>query len=276
MSSLMAKIKGEKEYKKILSIDSEIELFPEYRIDHVREYDPKYMLDEEEYFFIKEFSEQSYSIDIIKNEFSDVDYNTLNNINENKLEYIFWINGDNYFFQRVTPSQIVERKLISLKKNQLVEEGPNLVIKNRADAFYNKENDILYFKNLNTIKSIFFGIDFLFKEATEDEVNKFLESKFIKLEGDYNAKSVKTYNRKRISLVSGSLNQMNLQELYSTLKYVKSYCTNLKFDETDEKFILKSEEDLKSLIYGIDQRFYTTEVSRERRLANSVTKLTEN
>ena len=55
---------------------------------------------------------------------------------------------------------------------------------------------------------------------------------------------------------------------------MRKYCEDLKFDAEEQKFILESEGDLKSLVFGIDQRFYTTEVSGEKRLANSVTKIT--
>lgn len=273
MSYLMVKLKGEENHKKILNLDENSSLFPAYDITYTQEYDPKYMLDEEECFTLNRFSEKSYFIDILKRDFSDVEYNTLTEIKESKIEFIFWIDESNYYFQRVTPSQIVERKFLNFNRNQLIEDGPSLVIKEEADAFYDKESDVLYFKNLNAIKGIFPGIDYLFREATEEEVEEFLNQDFIKLDNDYGVDSVKTYNRKRIGLVNGLLKQMDKNQLDSTLDYVRKYCNDLKFDDNDQKFILESEGDLKSLVFGIDQRFYTTEVSGEKRLANSVTKL---
>ena len=38
-------------------------------------------------------------------------------------------------------------------------------------------------------------------------------------------------------------------------------------------FDIGSEKELKELIYGIEQRYYTTEIGNEKRLANSVIKL---
>jgi hypothetical protein len=43
------------------------------------------------------------------------------------------------------------------------------------------------------------------------------------------------------------------------------------FDENDESFSISNEEDLKKLLYGIEQRYYTTKVGNEKRLANSIT-----
>ncbi|MFK8795649.1 ATP F0F1 synthase synthase [Planococcus plakortidis] len=274
MSDLMVKLKGDQDYKKVLNLDDDTALFPSYDITYTTEYDPKYILEEEEYFTLTHFSQKPYFIDILEREFSDVEYNTLNEIKESKIEYIFWIDELKYYFQRVTPSQIVERKIISLKKNKLIQDGPSLIVKDEADAFYNRESDTLYFRNLNAIKSIFPGIDFLFREATKEEVEEFLSQDFIKLDSDYGVDSVKTYNRKRIGLVSDLLNQMDKDQLDNTLDYVRKYCEDLKFDAKEQKFILESEGDLKSLVFGIDQRFYTTEVSGEKRLANSVTKIT--
>ena len=53
--------------------------------------------------------------------------------------------------------------------------------------------------------------------------------------------------------------------------YIKGYCEQrLTFDEKNNKFEIKSDDDLKYLLYGIDQRFYTTPLGNEKRLANSV------
>lgn len=50
--------------------------------------------------------------------------------------------------------------------------------------------------------------------------------------------------------------------------YIGEYCPSLK--TPDNKFAVNSEDELKLLLYGIEQRFYTTLVGGERRLANSV------
>ena len=42
----------------------------------------------------------------------------------------------------------------------------------------------------------------------------------------------------------------------------------------DFKFEISSEQNLKMLLYGIEQRFYTTLIGDEKRLANSVISLT--
>jgi hypothetical protein len=53
--------------------------------------------------------------------------------------------------------------------------------------------------------------------------------------------------------------------------YIREYCEGLNFDETAENFSISNEEDLKKLLYGIEQRYYTTKIGSQRRLANSIT-----
>ena len=55
--------------------------------------------------------------------------------------------------------------------------------------------------------------------------------------------------------------------------YIQDYCPELDFSEKDNTFNIASEEHLKNLIFGIEQRFYTTIVGSERRLANSILRL---
>jgi hypothetical protein len=41
----------------------------------------------------------------------------------------------------------------------------------------------------------------------------------------------------------------------------------------NQAFKIATEEDLKALLYGIEQRYFTTPVGNERRLANSIISL---
>lgn len=52
---------------------------------------------------------------------------------------------------------------------------------------------------------------------------------------------------------------------------IKRYRPNLKFDEASSTFELSCDNDCKDLIFGIDQRYYTTIVGNHNRVANSIT-----
>jgi hypothetical protein len=55
------------------------------------------------------------------------------------------------------------------------------------------------------------------------------------------------------------------------LDYIEDYCKQkLNFDQPNQKFEISTDDELKLLLYGIEQRFYTTPFGQEKRLANSV------
>ena len=65
-----------------------------------------------------------------------------------------------------------------------------------------------------------------------------------------------------------TLSSLNETDKNNILDYITDYCPGLNYQ--NGKFSIKNENELKDLLYGIEQRFYTTIVGNERRLANSV------
>ena len=93
---------------------------------------------------------------------------------------------------------------------------------------------------------------------------------FIKLE-NYGVDDVSKPNRKRIGLAMTTLSTMSQEDRNSLIPYISDYCENtLTYDAVTGKFTICKDDDLKQLVYGIEQRFYTTLISKEKRLANSV------
>jgi hypothetical protein len=119
--------------------------------------------------------------------------------------------------------------------------------------------------------NIFKGIDALYREATQNETETFLANDFIQLNNGYSVENVKTANRKRIAMAMDTLSKFTPTEKNGIFKYIKGYCKNLKFDKKTSSFTIECEDDLKHLLYGIEQRYYTTKLGAEKRLANSIT-----
>ena len=91
---------------------------------------------------------------------------------------------------------------------------------------------------------------------------------FIQLKQDYSASKVKMANRKRIALAQKTLESLDADSRINIFTYIGEYCPELKVSET--AFEVGNEDELKMLLYGIEQRFYTTIVGGEKRIANSV------
>ena len=113
----------------------------------------------------------------------------------------------------------------------------------------------------------------LYREATQEETDSFLANDFISLKDDYSGSKVKTANRKRIALAAKTLSELDEPDRKNIFTYIGDYCPALKVYENSLE--LGSENELKMLLYGIEQRFYTTPVGGEKRLANSVIRLNQ-
>lgn len=275
MKQLIAKVKGRKKpyFYKLISDKTVYEVNTSNL--HLVDYDPDHNLDEDSWFKIDEFNEKDYCLSIFKKEFVSAEYNEISTEKFLKIAYLCAIQDGNYFIQKVTPSLFATRKTLSFgEKVKLEEDKQRLFINKEPDAIYIKNKNILVFKNLATISSIFKGIDELYKEATKEEVSSFLEESFIELKNDYGVNSVSKPNRKRVALAMTTLNAMSVSDRTQIFSYIQGYCDEkLNFDENNSKFEITSDEELKYLLYGIEQRFYTTILGGEKRLANSIQSL---
>lgn len=274
MNYLLAKTKGKKGgIYKVLSNNKDFFETPD-DLSNSKKYDPGYKLDEDEWYSIGKFSTQDYSLDFLKKKFISTDYNQLSTADHDKIEYLCAYQSDVYFFQKISPAQLVRKRYLSLANTPaLIDNEPLIIIHKLPDAVYDKATDTLYFKSLSTISSIFKGIASLYREATQQETETFLQSNFIALGTGYSADKVKKANRKRIAMAMDTLNGLSGKKKKNMLSYINDYCKNLPFDVKKGTFTIETEEELKLLLYGIEERFYTTQVGKEKRLANSVTPL---
>ena len=277
MSCLIAKIKDRKKvsiYYKVLSSEKNV-----FEIDHnelqLVAYEADHKLDENDWFKIERFSEQPFCIDLLKKPFSSAEHNDIASKHYADMAYLCAHQAENFYFQKVTRSLYITRKTLYFGDMvQLEDDNRRLFINERPDAIYLKASDTLIFRNLATISSIFKGIDQLYREATKQEVTDFLKQPFIRVSGEYGVDKVSKPNRKIIALASTTLAAMSTDEREQIIDYIDDYCAGeLEFITDERKFDIGSDQDLALLLYGIEQRFYTTSVGNERRLANSIRKI---
>ena len=175
MDHVLAKVKGRGK-KKIFKLLSDQTLFDAslQGLDFV-EYNSDHNLDEDSWFKIEEFNQKPYSIDLLKKDFLSSEYDDLTQKQFSNIAFLCAVQGNYYFFQKITPSQFVTKKIIAFGEVAKLENGNGrLVINATPDAIYQKDSDTLLFRNLATISSIFKGIDDLYKAATKTEVVAFL------------------------------------------------------------------------------------------------------
>ena len=238
------------------------------------EYSPDHNLDEDSLFKVSNFTKKNYCLDLLKKEILSADFN---NIPDNKYKdvlYLCAVQKEIICFQKVTPSTYLKRAILTLRKDAIIEESNNKILINSfPDAVFIPKQNILVFKKLSTISGIFEGMNELYKEATNEEVEAFFNQSFFALDGNYNVSKVGKLNRKRITFAKETFDKLGHKEKEEIINYIHQYCKDIQYNEQEKKFSISTDSQLKSVLYGIQERFYTTNLGGEKRLANSIQKL---
>lgn len=265
--------KTKENYKKLFEEDNT--LYPSIcNLKSIEEnsfaFDNRTNLDDFEWYRLENFSSKDYASKEIKEKTSSTDYDMATHADAAGIEYIFELSDDILLFQKVTRNAFVKkRNFITL--GERFEKCSNISlfqINAYPDAIYDRTKDVLYFRKLFSITKIFNGINEIYREATDTEVQAFLAEKTFCLADGFSTDKVKIPNRKKIALVQDSFSKMSNQEKKYMFDYIKDYYPNLNIN--NGKAQISNEEDLKNILYGLEERFYTTLISREKRIANSI------
>ncbi len=260
-------------YRKILETDQEVYPPCNELIKMSIDYSPDTLLESDVWYKISDFSNKEYSIDIITNTFDSVKADTFKSEEFEKIDFLFALDDDTIYFQNIGKGKLVHRNKILWFGEEFKYQAKttDIAINEIPDAVYTKTTDTLYFRNLSSITGIFIGINQLYREATEEETDAFLNEDFICLENGFSAEKVNINNRKSIALATDILKKLDKNDKDHIFSYIGEYCPGLKV--SGNTFRVGSEEQLKLLLFGIEQRFYTTPVGKEQRIANSVVPL---
>ena len=79
---------------------------------------------------------------------------------------------------------------------------------------------------------------------------------------------MKVPNRKRIAQLVDKIANFSEEDKEHIFNYIHEYRPEIGFN--DGVFTVDSEDDLTAVLYGIDERYYTTDIGHEKRIANSV------
>ena len=267
MFILIGKVKSG--YQNILSQENEI--IDQIDTDNINviDFDPNYKLEGDEWFCIKDFSKKDFFIDLCKEDFSTANLGQIANNEYDEIQCIVIFQDGQRHFQRITSSRFVNRKTILDYSGEpkIVEDRKQLEVKLESDAIFITATDTLYFRQIAKIKTIFPGIEELAREATQAEVDKFLNHGSIALKEEYNAHSVGSLNRKRIADIRNKYLSLSPEKQQELVDYAKDK-PGINFE--NGTFKIGSETDLKNLLYAMDQRYYRADIYEENRIANSV------
>lgn len=272
MDFLFVKTKGKRgSFFKVLSDQQVYCDIPSFEDN--RPYNDEVRLLENQWFVLANFSQKEYAPSLVKDEFNAAQWSQIDRANYGRIDYIVSVqdDGNQLIFQNITSSLIYKRQnWLSLDDQpSLLNKAHLLVIHNQADAYYQRNNDCLYFQRLSSITNIFPGINELYNEATDDEVDLVLSLPILNVVPDFTKDKVKTANRRKIREALDMYNQYNNQQKEQLPLYMQKYCPRLSFDSVSGRFDIIDEKTLTLLLNGLCQRYYTTEISQEKKVALS-------
>src|SRR5699024_2211978 len=241
------------------------------------QYSAESLLDEGEWFSVERFSEQAYFPNYIARRFTSANFSKLTSDEFDKISLLLSVQDDCLCYQRVVPSSMLRKRFIKFNRPdevaELEEPSTRILVGPEPDAIYERRSDELLFRDLARVSPMFPGIETLHREATDDQVQEFLRLDFVTSVG-FDVSNVSRPNRKRISLALKSLSEMTDQQRADIVKYIRDYQgETLEYDSVSDRFTITSDEDVKNIAFGVEERFYTTLVGRERRLANCVVRI---
>ena len=253
--------------QKVLTSDDSIFDIP--NLDNTYAYSPATNLDDDEWFVIEDFSNSDYPNDFVSRA-TPLNTTSLNQLpvdKYSKIKYLCSEQGDYKLFQKFVPSQLISKRWFDIEEPQLRTDKKIICFSGVPDVVYHMVEDKLYFRDIAKAKAIFKGMEVLYREATDTEVGEFLAKEFIELSENYTVNSVKVPNRKRIALIMDQIRGYSEEDKEGLFTDIHTYCPTLIHEDN---LRITSEDDLKLVLFGIDERFYTTTRSGKKRIANSV------
>jgi len=268
MNYLIAKLKGPgNNFLKVIASRNDILEVPD--LSNTQSYTAGYKLEDDEWFKLDNFLSRNYQNGLIEQTFNGTSLNQITVDKYPDIKYLCSKQNNLFLFQKMSTTQLLTKKWFKVTDSPTLQtDKPIIVINEWIDAVYDKNIDTLYFKEIAKIKPMFRGIESLYRTATQTEVNNFLAQSFITLGSNYTSTDVKTANRKRVAMALDTLNSFTSSEVTQVVNYTKSYCPTVP--TSGSNFVIDSEDHLKLVLFGIEQRYYTTLIHPEKRLANSI------
>lgn len=270
MDFLFVKTKGRQgTFRKVLSNQTVYSDISEF--DDKRPYNDELNLRDGQWFVLEQFSQKDYAPALVTEVFNSAVWSQISRADYDKIDYIVSVQNDGnlLIFQNVTTRLIYKRQsLLSLDEQpSLINKDYTLVINTNADAYYVRDIDSLFFKRLSNITSIFPGINELYNEATDAEVDSLFRLSMLHVNPNFTRDKVKTANRRKIKEALDMYNNYTAEQKIQLPTYLQKYCADLIYDEQEGKFEISTEKTLSLLLNGLCQRYYTTEISNEKKVA---------
>lgn len=273
---------GKRSIKGILSTGETI-----YNVNTANQtpYSPTHRLDidEDEWFYIENFRLSDFNSPItkignqgIKIEELFTRITELHQLQSRDYRDIKWLitkQGACYYFQKVLSSNKIESKtFLWMDRNPAIYEIKNSVEipKEHPDMIYDSTNDRLIFKSFSRAKDMFPELISLYREATNEELDRFITSRA-------EMSVVRNFdmgirNRKEVARLLPKIEALSDRAKETLRRYVDDHIDKTELKKGDDgKIIISNPQDFKEYLSLLDERFVTSEIYGEDRVITAFT-----
>ena len=288
MKHLFARI-GKSEYARVFAgteIPTELaEKFAVPTLDplQLKSFDPEVQLAGDEWFFVDLSPEQTKAMvnPYIEVARSTADINLVSGSDYGRTDCLFLVDqpeqgGSQVLFHRVRRSSVVSaRKFLCFDSGVPQYQSVTNTIEFDATVHgYWDGLSRLYFRNYHDISPLVKGFEQVYREATEAELDGFLESPLFSVQSGFRKEKAGQRNLRHVASLAETMPRLeDPATRRAFLAYARQYPgLSLAFEE-DGRIRISKPTDLTSAINVLLERLYTAPISHEMRMAGSTTVL---
>ena len=241
-------------------------------------YDPN-NTDREQWFRIDDFEHKEGFLSILNADFDVAELDSLTNDQfvGKTIDFIAYYKDHKYYIQKFTKGNYMRKKWFSWNGDAVEynEKDDMVFINPIPNCIYDNESKCIYFKDISKAYSVFGGLKLDYKEATDNETIRMLQLDIVHAE-EFTFQDVGVSNRKRITSILDKYEKYEPAKKNTLKQYIRERVgNNLEYDDATGQFIVRNDNHLKLLLYGIQQRFYQPPLEEEVHVATATTEISK-
>ncbi|PPB56439.1 hypothetical protein [Campylobacter hyointestinalis] len=195
-----------------------------------------YKLEEDEVFVI-EYKDDDIDNNFIKTTTNTTSRDTITEKDFKNLEVIFYEIDEVIYFQRIFPSFLITSTWLTFdtldkgQKGVKIDQKTRLKFENRTDIILDKKNNKIYFMVFNNLEKIFPNFSKYYREASEDEFNKFKANNLLKVDLEF-----KDLGKRQLTKIAQIIDKIGYfqDNIKDYKKYAKDYDITFEINTKDQ------------------------------------------
>lgn len=265
-----------KKHYKVTGVDTLDSLFPDLDLSNPQPFSKKYLAEEGEILYIELKDHDLLIIQpFVEHLLSTADSNIIPKDCCPQVNLLYMgsntSNGEyNIKFQRIWNRYYLKKNWFSLSFDncQITRNSSLIMLTGNTDVFWDAMAKRLYFKNFRTAKSIFPILEKFYRQANEQDLKKFANHPLVSIPSN------KKFGERALGKIAMMMDEKSLDnKMLSDLQtYANEYQQKMPPIENN-KMIISNNKEVDLLYKLVNELYYTTPRSHEKRAANSFQKI---